>query len=80
MKKSITLSILLFFLLNMVIGCSPNVSPAPTYTARNPTPKNKTSSELADNRIGGSAEAQAELPGYQTFVQEVRYRLIPGIW
>lgn len=23
---------------------------------------------------------QAELPGYQDFVQEVRYRLIPGIW
>lgn len=23
---------------------------------------------------------QAELPGYQAFVQEVRYRLIPGIW
>jgi len=23
---------------------------------------------------------QSELPGYQAFVQEVRYRLIPGIW
>jgi protein-S-isoprenylcysteine O-methyltransferase Ste14 len=23
---------------------------------------------------------QAELPGYQDFVQEVRYRLVPGIW
>jgi len=23
---------------------------------------------------------QAELPGYRDFVQEVRYRLVPGIW
>ena len=23
---------------------------------------------------------QAELPGYQEYVREVRYRLIPGIW
>jgi hypothetical protein len=38
MKKSVTLSILLFFLLNNVIGCSPNVSPTPTSTANNPTP------------------------------------------
>lgn len=38
MKKSVTLAILMPFLVNMVIGCSPNVSPAATPTVRNPTP------------------------------------------
>jgi protein-S-isoprenylcysteine O-methyltransferase Ste14 len=23
---------------------------------------------------------QAELPGYREYTQEVRYRLVPGIW
>jgi hypothetical protein len=23
---------------------------------------------------------RAELPGYRDFVEEVRYRLVPGIW